>query len=872
MKVFVFIMLVALSISCKEEKTLLSSLNSSETNIDFQNKLTPTADLNILNYLYYYNGSGVSAGDFNNDGLADLYFTSNQSTDKLYINQGNFKFKDVTDASGIDNATNWTTGSTAVDINNDGLLDIYISKVSEYNNIKGHNLLYVNQGIVDGIPSFKEESVKFGLNSKGFSTHSVFFDYDQDEDLDLFILNHSVHPNRNFGLGKQREVKDSLSGDRLLRNDNGIFKDVSSEAGIYQGKIGYGLGVSVGDINNDGFPDIYVGNDFFENDYLYINQQNGSFKEMISEDGEFLGHTSHFSMGNSIDDLNNDGLSDIVSLDMLPEDIITYKSSGIEYPYSTYERFLKNGYTPQFMQNTLHLNNGDAGFSEIGHLSGIAASEWSWSPIVADLDNDGYKDIYVTNGILGATNDMDFINFISNDSIQKRLGSNMDPEDLSFADAMPTKKLVNYLFKNNGNNTFSNVTKKWTSTGESYSNGGIQVDLDNDGDLDVVVNNINEAALILKNNAIETENRNNFISVEFKGPDNNRLGIGTKVLAYHEGNIQYQENYTTKGYLSSVMPIVHFGLGQNIQLDSLEVIWPGGKFEVLRNVKANHRIKVDYEQASGNYKAKSVQNKVSRFLANITPLLNFKHQDPTSLEFDREPLIPFASTNNGPKSTVADINNDGLEDIFICGGKSQSSGLYLQSETGSFNEIDETLFAQDAINEDTDALFFDADGNGFKDLLVVSGGNEFRSGNQLKPRLFLNDNGILTKSLTQFKDIELNASSISVIDLENDGDLDILITSDLIPWQFGITPEQYLFENDGKGNFTDISSSFGKELRLIGNVTSAQWADLNNDGFKDLVVVGKWMPITIFMNNGKELILQERNNLSNSSGWWNSIA
>ncbi|MBT8304163.1 MAG: VCBS repeat-containing protein, partial [Bacteroidia bacterium] len=445
MKVFVFIMLVALSISCKEEKTLLSSLNSSETNIDFQNKLTPTADLNILNYLYYYNGSGVSAGDFNNDGLADLYFTSNQSTDKLYINQGNFKFKDVTDASGIDNATNWTTGSTAVDINNDGLLDIYISKVSEYNNIKGHNLLYVNQGIVDGIPSFKEESVKFGLNSKGFSTHSVFFDYDQDEDLDLFILNHSVHPNRNFGLGKQREVKDSLSGDRLLRNDNGIFKDVSSEAGIYQGKIGYGLGVSVGDINNDGFPDIYVGNDFFENDYLYINQQNGSFKEMISEDGEFLGHTSHFSMGNSIDDLNNDGLSDIVSLDMLPEDIITYKSSGIEYPYSTYERFLKNGYTPQFMQNTLHLNNGDAGFSEIGHLSGIAASEWSWSPIVADLDNDGYKDIYVTNGILGATNDMDFINFISNDSIQKRLGSNMDPEDLSFADAMPTKKLVNYL-------------------------------------------------------------------------------------------------------------------------------------------------------------------------------------------------------------------------------------------------------------------------------------------------------------------------------------------------------------------------------------------------------------------------------------------
>ena len=403
----------------QKEASLFISLKSEQTQINFQNTLTNTPKLNILNYLYYYNGAGVSAADFNNDGLADLYFTANQSQDKLYLNLGDFKFQDITAQAAIDNNSNWTTGVTTVDINNDGLLDIYICKIGNYNDITGQNLLYVNQGPnKEGIPIFKEEASVYGLDIKSLATQAVFFDYDGDSDLDMFLLNHSTQPSSNYGKGSNRTKINAISGDKLFENINGNFVDVTTTSGIFQGKIGYGLGVSVSDINNDGFPDIYVGNDFFENDYLYINQKDKTFKEVISNDKTKLGHTSHFSMGNSISDINNNGNMDIISLDMLPENLNTYKTSGLEYPYQIYEYYLKNGYAPQYMQNTLHHNNGNGNFSEISYLSGIAATEWSWSPLVADYDNDGYKDIYITNGILGATNDMDFINFISNEHIQ----------------------------------------------------------------------------------------------------------------------------------------------------------------------------------------------------------------------------------------------------------------------------------------------------------------------------------------------------------------------------------------------------------------------------------------------------------------------
>lgn len=857
--------------SCNKDKVLFRQLDDKLTGIDFTNKLLDTPELNILTYLYYYNGAGVSVGDFNNDGLTDIYFTSNQEEDKLYINLGDFHFKDITSLTGIVNNKGWTTGVTTVDINNDGLLDIYICKTTPiFNDEADSNLLFVNQGIKNGMPLFKEESSVYGLNFKGYSTQAVFFDYDLDSDLDMFLLNHSVHPNRTYGNGRKRTKIDSLSGDKLFENVDGFYKDVSGNAGIFQGEIGYGLGVSVSDINNDGYPDIYVGNDFFENDYLYINQKDKTFKEVISNDKSKLGHTTHFSMGNSISDLNNDGNMDIVSLDMLPENLNTYKTSGLEYPYQTYESYLKNGYSPQFMQNTFHVNSGNGSFKEVGFLSGIAATEWSWSPLVADYDNDGEKDIYITNGILGATNNMDFINFISNEAIQKKLNDNMTKKDMDLVNMIPKKKLQNYFFKNNGNNTFDNLTNIWSENNVSYSNGATYADLDNDGDLDILVNNVNEVAFVLKNTLKKDSIKNGFLKVKFKGSKKNILGIGTKVYAYINGKLIAHENYTTRGYLSSVEPRIHIGLGQNKSIDSLQVIWTNGSFQTIKDVEVNQEITVSIKNAKGNFYS-NPKNKQDSFLVNVKELFDFKHEDNSSIEFNRDPLIPYASTNLGSSTSVSDVNNDGLEDVFICGGKQQASKLFLQNKEGEFRPVQDELFKESAINEDIHSAFFDANGDGFKDLIVVSGGNEFKRGEPLKPRLYLNKKGLFVHDSIQFESVEVNASKVVTIDIENDGDLDVVITSNLIPWEFGKTPQQYIFENDGKGNFNDVSSTFGKEFQNIGNIQDVFWIDLNGDELNDAIAVGYWMPISVFINDGKKLNLQTNNSLGETNGWWNSL-
>ncbi|WP_339336858.1 MULTISPECIES: VCBS repeat-containing protein [unclassified Croceitalea] len=840
---------------------------ANETGITFKNQLTSNPELNILNYLYYYNGGGVAAGDFNNDNLVDLYFTSNQEEDRLYLNMGNLKFKDITKESKIRNAGNWTTGVTHVDINNDGLLDIYVCKVGGYKNFEGHNLLYVNQGVNEkGVPSFLEKSADYGLDFSGFSTQAAFFDYDLDGDLDVFLLNHSTHPNRTYGRGSKRKQINKKSGDKLLRNDNGKFIDVSLEAGIFQGGIGYGLGLGLSDLNNDGYTDIYIGNDFFENDYLYINQKDGTFKEIISLDNKKLGHTTHYSMGNSIADINNDGLTDIVSLDMLPEDLHTYKTSGLEYPFPEYQQYLKNGYAPQYMQNTLHLNLGNTNFSEIANLSGISATEWSWGPLLADFDNDGLKDIFISNGIKGATNDMDFINFIANDNIQKSIDDGMTEKEMGFITKIPEKKAHNYFFKNKNGISFENVTDSWFEKKGTFSNGCSYADLDNDGDLDIIVNNVNETAHILENTS---STLNKSLTIKLQGSQSNLFGIGAKIISYNGNLEQHLEHFPSRGYLSSVPNKLHFGVGKDTILDSLKVIWPDGKFQKIKKLHFSNPITLKYDDAESNF-YKNLK-KAQSLLIKKSDTIFLKHNEKNTIEFDRDPLVPFANTNEGPQISIADINNDSLEDIFISGAKTQPSALYVQNAEGGFESVQKTVFVPDAFSEDVSHVFFDSNNDSYKDLLVVSGGNEFKSSKRLQPRLYINKNGTFYKDTIQFKGIELNASKVAAFDFDNDGDQDIIITSDQVPWQFGKTPRQYFFENDGAGNFIDDTQKIAPELELIGQVKDVVFSDIDNNGFNDIIVVGHWMPISILLNNGKTFQKLNNNGLNNTHGFWNVV-
>jgi len=850
--------------SCSKDNRLLVSLDQKQTGVQFSNNLKNSAELNILNYLYYYNGSGVVAGDFNNDNLTDLFFTGNQVSDEIYINKGNLQFEKVKGISAMETTSGWSTGATHVDINNDGLLDLYVCKASGYKQLTGKNQLFINQGVdSDGHPTFKEEAEHYGLDFTGLSTHAAFLDYDKDGDLDMYLLNHSVHPNRNYGYGKLREGYDPLYGDVLFENDNGRFKDVSKEAGIFQGRIGYGLGLSIGDINNDGYPDIYVGNDFFENDYLYLNQKNGTFVEVISQNENQLGHTSHFSMGNTIADLNNDGLQDILSLDMLPENLETYKSSGLEYGYPIYRQYLMKGYAPQYMQNTFHLNLDGERFSEIGQLSGISATEWSWGVLAADLDNDGLKDIFVTNGIVGATNDMDYMNFIANENIQRRIDNGLEQNDLPLIEEIPEKKVPNYIFKNTGNLKFEDVSTNWMEPLPTFSSGSIFADLDNDGDLDLVVNNTNAPVGIFEN----TSNGSNFIKLKFKGPKANSVGIGVKVELYGTTK-QVQENYPTKGYLSAVAPQLHFGLGKDSILDSIKVTWPDGRIHRLKNTKSNQTITINYVDAKSIKRFGPAKGTLYTTIDSIIP---FSHKENISLDFDREPLIPFAGSNDGPCFALGDVNHDEYEDIFVGGAKKQASQLYLQQPDGSFNATQKELFQRFNLAEATASLFFDANGDGWEDLVVGYGGNEFEKGTNVRPRLFINRNGKLETSNAFDTLIEGNISAIEAADFDNDGDLDLALACNQTPGAFGQTPKSFILFNNGNGVFDDVTARFAPDFEFLGNLKDIRAVDLNSDGKKDLIAAGYWTPISIFINQGDSLTPQTKNGLERTAGWWSSL-
>ncbi|MBL7474012.1 VCBS repeat-containing protein [Robertkochia sediminum] len=853
------------AIGCKQRPDAFTYLTAAQSGIHFENTVTNSEELNILNYLYFYNGAGVAAADLNNDGLTDLYFTANQQPDRVYLNKGNMQFREVTSLTGIDNSTPWTTGVTTADIDNNGYTDLYICKVAPLSPEGTHNLLFLNLGPDEnGVPQFREAAATYGLDFSGYSTQAAFFDQDADGDLDMFLLNHSVHPNQSYGRGSLRDQTDSLSGDRFYRNHNGKYINESEAAGIHTGKIGYGLGISIGDVNADGAPDIYIGNDFFENDYLYINQGDGTFKD-LNTTGEALGHTSHFSMGNDIADIDNDLQPDIVSVDMLPEDLNTYKTSGLEYPYQIYQNYLRNGYRHQYMQNTLHLNAGNEKFKETAYLSGIAASEWSWSPLLEDLDNDGFKDLFITNGIPGATNDMDFVSFIANEEIQKQLGSGMGSDELAFIDKLPVKRTANYLFRNRGDKTFYK-DPKWNQHPPSFSNGAVLADLDNDHDLDLVVNNSNEPAFIIRNDL----NTGNGITINLKGPANNIKGIGARVVAYTAGNMQLGENYTSGGYLSAQPAKLHFGLGKAMVVDSVRVWWPDNTTELRTHIEANTAITLHHHDALQG-PAFMTQPAPALVQTDQDIKLEYRHKDQPSLEFNIDPLIPYASTNLGPRVSVGHINNDSLQDLILGGGKSQPASVYLQTPEGHFEKMHLPELEEDPMPEQTDQLLFDANGDGLNDLLLIAGGNEFTTGAPLQPKLYMNSGTDFTHRKKAFPEIILNASRVKAVDIDGDGDQDLLIGADLEPRAFGKTPKQYLLQNDGTGNFKDITDIFAPELRLLGNIRDFEWTDLNNDNRPDLIIAGHWMPLTVFMHTGTQLKLQKNNTLDRTNGWWNAV-
>lgn len=866
------LLILLLGFSCgpaeKESEHLFSLLSPSATHVDFINQLTENDQFNIIQYLYFNNGAGIAAGDINNDGLIDLYFTANQTPNKLYLNKGNLQFEDITDAAGVGGKGDWKTGVTMADVNGDDLLDIYVCQVGKYKTLEGRNQLFINKGNL----TFTEESHEYGIDFQGYSTQAAFFDYDRDGDLDMYLLNHSVHTSRSYGSVALRLEHDSLAGDRLYRNDEEggrrIFHDITRQAGIFSSQIGYGLGINICDISNDGFPDIYISNDFHENDYLYINNGNGTFSERLNE---MIAHTSRSSMGNDVGDINNDGLLDIIVLDMMPDEENIRKQSGGEDDYELFNIKRKYGYNYQYVRNTLQLNLGGGMFSEIGLLAGVSATDWSWSPLFCDVDNDGWKDLFITNGIYRRANDLDYVRFLTRDARLVLSPDEGGVPDKVLYEKMPLYPKINFIFKNNKDLTFTNKNASWGLNARSYSNGSTYADLDNDGDLDLVVNNINEKAFLYRNNASHLNNH--FLSVALKGNGLNTRGTGARVSIYCGDQMQIAEQFTTRGFLSATSDVIHFGLGQSATIDSLRVRWPDLSEEIRRNIPVDQTITLKIEDAAkSSGKDKTGITKKELFTFSEIAGLKFKHEEDGYTDLNRERLVPHSLSEEGPPLAVADVNGDGRDDIFVGGARKQAAMIFMQQKNGTFMSHEVPEFVRESYTEDVDAAFFDADGDGDPDLYVVRGGNMISIGSPLLSDLLLINDGKGEFSKSRLPDLSHNGSCVRPCDFDGDGDLDLFLGSGSVPGSYGSTPMQYLLENDGKGHFTDVTDSRSGDLKNIGMVTDAAWMDFDGDGDPDLVVTGEWMNISVFRNsNGNFTDATSAAGLGETSGWWNCI-
>ncbi len=854
------IILMAVVTGCGQPSTLFTRMDEGRTGIHFKNTLVENSDANVLNYAYFYNGGGVSVGDINNDGLPDLLFTGNMSPNRLYLNKGNFSFQDITDISGVARQQGWCTGATMADVNGDGLLDIYICRSADADPARRRNLLYINNGDL----TFTEQAAAYGLADEGYSTQAAFFDYDKDGDLDLVLINHSLqqYANDAFENVALRGKREPAFATKLYRNDGGHFTDVSEAAGIVSNVLSFGLGLAVSDINGDGWPDVYVSNDFNEPDHLYINDGNGHFTERLRD---CMDACSLYSMGSDVADFDNDGLPDLVTLDMLAEDNHTQKMHNGSENFNKWQLLFRQGFYYQYSRNMLQKNNGDGTFSEIGQLAGISNTDWSWSALFCDVDNNGYKDLLITNGYPRDFTDMDFIKYhfallhnsvqpVSNDEVLRRL---------------PVLEPSKYAFSNEGNGHFVNMAGRWGLDQKVIGSGAVYADLDNDGDMDLVVNNINEPASVYRNNAETLWPDHHSCRVRLQGSPLNREGIGSKVKLYCGGQLYFQEQQPVRGFQSSVDPVLEFGVGAHANIDSLVVIWPDDRMQVLRNIPVGHEVVLDWKNATGQW---IPEKQETWFKETEAPA--FAHKENEFNDFSIQPLMPGYLSRQGPCMAKADVNKDGMDDLFVGGAKGQPSRLFVQRPDGSFAVSPQPAIARDSSSEIVSSVFFDANGDGYVDLYTASGGYEFKDGdNALQDHLYINDGkGHFVGASAGLPELRFSKGCVRAADVNGDGRIDLFIGGRVTPGEYPKTPRSVLLLNEGNGQFKDVTEELAPALAHVGMVTDAVWLDLDKDGDEDLVVVGEWMPVKVFVNERGKLRDASADYIKfPSAGWWNTL-